>query len=357
MGKRVLIACAVLVASVVTAGTIEDAARLAASGRVDEARTLLRTHLLSNPEDHRAILAAAELEFDGTRSQDRYRAALRLARDVGDEGAAAASLIATAYFYYASGFYNNAQRIGRQVRDRYPGTPEAKRAILLIGRSLLAAGEAGPAVDELEPFLTEPDESLRIPITYVWAEAALASGQPAQVAEALSPPAWRSRRQAMNLLTRAYQSVGTDRQVRNSRWRARLALRAWEAESLAAISRPAPPGRAIVRAPEPTSEPAPAASEASPTTAPPVATPTPAAVSTGHAFSLQVGAFGNRDNASRLQKTIEAGGYVVSIRRTGSLHRVLVGAFGTRDEARAAIPAVKRLAGTREDPVLVRNPR
>ena len=56
-----------------------------------------------------------------------------------------------------------------------------------------------------------------------------------------------------------------------------------------------------------------------------------------------------------LQAKIRRAGYEVIIRRTGTFNRVLVGNFATRGQARAERAAVKRAAGTGDEPVLVQN--
>lgn len=71
---------------------------------------------------------------------------------------------------------------------------------------------------------------------------------------------------------------------------------------------------------------------------PPPSSPLPKVASTGSAYSVQVGAFREMENATTLKNFFEREGYSVELRnkvRNGqSLHAVWVGSFGTLGEAR-----------------------
>ena len=320
------------------AQSLSDARRLIDQGRVAEARTILSRRVESNPSDADALALLARVTLDGAKSQESYRLSLAEAPS-GPESAAARLGIAS--YYFANGFYSNAHRIARQVVDETPTNPLSEQAVLLIGRSQLASSTPNDAMATLEPLLSADDDDVRYAGTIVWAAAASAASRHDAVADVLGAPAWRGDAYAQSLLADAYRRLGRVRGRQNASWRATLARRAWRAENLGVARAPVPTSRPPVR-------PAPAEDESGAAAAP----VQPAGEVADGAFALQVGVFGNVDNANRLANGLREHGFTVRIRKTGSLNRVWVGSYATREDARAATAQVREASGL--DPVLVR---
>ncbi len=321
------------------AQSLSDAEQLIDSGRTGEAATMLQRFLDRNPDDPDALILMARATFDGAKSQEYYRRAL----DAAPEGPTAPrALMGIASFYFANGFYSNAHRLARQVVDGFPTAPEIEEALLIVGRSMFASGHKSDAIETLRPLLSSSDGTIRHAATIVWAEASLVIGQYQPVADVLGDPGWRSDPYAMILLAQASQRLGKTRDEQNARWRSTLARRAWYGETLSESTFSAP-----TAAPRTTDD----ASDA-PTS--PVEPPASAISEPTGSFSLQIGAFGSEENANRLADRVQQSGFIVNVRRTGSLYRVLVGQYVTRDEARDAMSAVRTASG--QEAVIVRNP-
>ncbi len=320
------------------AQSLSDAERLIDTGRTAEAATMLQRFLDRDPDNPEALILMARATFDGAKSQEYYRRALNAA----PEGPTAPrALIGIASFYFANGFYSNAHRLARQVVDSFPTASEAEEALLIIGRSMFASGHKSDAIETLQPLLSSNDGTIRHAATIVWAEASLAIGRYQPVADVLGDPGWRSDPYAMILLAQASQRLGKTRDEQNARWRSTLARRAWYGETLT---------ESTFTVPSATPRTTDSVSDASSPDEPRVESmPEP----TG-SFSLQIGAFGSEENANRLADRVRQSGFVVNVRRTGSLYRVLVGQYVTRDEARDAISAVRTASG--QEAVIVRNP-
>jgi cell division septation protein DedD len=100
---------------------------------------------------------------------------------------------------------------------------------------------------------------------------------------------------------------------------------------------------ATPRDPEPA--PAPAARPA----APPEKKPTPplAKAPAASGWGIQLGAFGQRANAARLESRVRALGYQASVAEMGALTRVRVDGLADRAAAQAAADSIARTLGTK----------
>lgn len=365
--SRVIIAiAAVLIAASasVSADAPEEARQLIEQGRIAEAYARLQAWVARVPDDPLALVLLASIEFDGTRSQEYYRRA-RQADPAGET--AADALLGIARYYYARGLHSTATRLAQELVDTFSGSGEAPWATLLVGQSLLAAGQPAEAAEALTPLPGSDRSTLRVAATGVWAEAVLADRRPQEVIALLSAPAWSSSPYELSLLAEAFRASGQDSKARDIRRRTVLASRSWMGDSLrhgaravptsrAAESRSVPPQQAQATQPPQPLPQRPAERERQA----PEPAPTESESASGNSFrggpegySLQVGAFGSEENAVRLQRRLHEAGFEVVVRRTGSLHRVWVGNYVTVDAARAAMPEVGRASGLK--PAIVRN--
>ena len=334
------------------AGPIDDARALISQGRIPEARQILlqlREQIARDPE---IIVLLAQLEPDGARSQELYREALSLAPE---EMTAPKAILGIADFYYARGFYANAHRMALQVVDVFPDSPLAPWASLLIGRCLDAAGQHDDAAETLRQLFTSHDADLRLAAAAAWARATLHSNQPREVIAAFAGTEWEGFPELQSLLSQAYRAAGQRSLGQSKAWAASAAERAWAAPPLATDSgRPSVPTSAPPRTEQPARQPE--ERRQTPTEQSAAQEPgTDANSFTGEhrGFSLQVGAFGNEENAMRMRDRLRAEGIESIIHRTGRLHRVWAGNYATRDEARGDIERVQGIADLR--PVIVRN--
>lgn len=337
----VMLALSVLSTATIAARTLDEALRLIDAGDIARARSVAQAAVNASPDDPEALVLLARLTLDGSQSQELYRRAL--SADPPDPVAAAAHLgIAT--YYYASGFYNNAHRLAKLVVESYPGQPIIEDAQLLMGRAQVASGRLYDALQTLEPLLTVSDPGIRQAATIVWAEASLSLGRHTLVAGALSDPAWRTDPYAMGLLARAQSALGRTRDAQNSNWRQIVARRNWENEELGATPHSVPVTNvpAVQQAGEEDSR-----EDASSTR------DLETSRHTSERYSLQIGAFGSRENAERLANRVREAGYEVTLLQTQSLFRVLVGTYSTRDDARAAMDGVRNASG--QEPVIVQS--
>jgi tetratricopeptide (TPR) repeat protein len=328
----------IAVSQSVAAQTLDDARRFLDTGRSSEARAMLERIVSRSSDDPDALALLARATFDGAQSQELYRQALNSSPS-GDM--APTALLAIADFYYAIGFYSNSHRLAQRVIDEFPGSDEASTAQLLVGRATLASGMPYDAASTLEPLFDSDDEHVRHGATLVWAEAMLSIDRDEAVVSVLSDPGWWSDPYAMGQLTRAYKSLNQDRDEQNTRWRGTLARRAWRAERLSSVTRNVPRSRAPVVVADTTAGDLPPVMERQVTS------------SVEGEYSLQIGAFSTERYADRLVSRMRDAGYVVNIKRTGSMNRVLVGMYADRDEARADMDSVRAKSG--QDAVIVRN--
>lgn len=99
--------------------------------------------------------------------------------------------------------------------------------------------------------------------------------------------------------------------------------------------------------PVPEPVPAPTTRPAAPATKPtPPAAKAPAAPATS-GWGVQLGAFGQRANAERLQSRVRALGYEAGVTETGTLARVRVNGLADRAAAEAAADSIAHALGTR----------
>jgi len=367
---RVLACGLILAPCLLRADAPEAARKLVEEGRTAEAYRQLQAWIERVPDDPPALVLLGALEFDGARSQEYYR---RAQQADPDGASASAALMGIANFYFANGFYNTAHRLAQQVVDAFPSSVEAPWAVLLIGRSLLATGQPGEAIAQLRPLLASPHADVHIAAMGVWAEACLAARRPRDVIRALADPGWEAFPYELSLLASAYRATGQATKAREIQVRATRARREWTNQPLGPTSLSAPASSVPEEPPRPVSPPQPAASAQAQTvpqpsapeqqpTAPSARPSATAGAGTASVdefrggpkgYSLQVGAFGNEENALRVQRRLREAGYEVVIRRTASLHRVWVGNYPTSDAARAALPAVKQASGLQ--PAIVKN--
>jgi len=361
---------ALVTPTLLSAQSPEQARHLIEQGRIAEAYGQLQAWVERVPDDPVALVLLASVEFDGVRSQEYYRRA----QQADPEGQTApTALLGIAQCYYARGFYSTAHRLAQQVLEMFPASNEVPWATLLIGRSLLATEQPAEAAEQVKRLLVSNRPDVRVAATAIWAQAMLADRKPREVVEVLSAPGWSSFPYELSLLAEAYQASGQATRARDVRRQAELARRSWMADSLRYRALAPPTGRV----PEP--PPAPAERQVEPTQA---GAPSPqpvhklerarsepaeserASTETSVAsdylfrggpkgYSLQVGAFGNPDNARSLQRKLRDAGYEVVVHRTGSLHRVWVGNYSSVEAARAAMPEVARASAVK--PAIVRN--
>ena len=127
------------------------------------------------------------------------------------------------------------------------------------------------------------------------------------------------------------------------------ALPATTAETLAATPSapvPAPPESRPAAAPPPeATTPAPKR-DARPNATPPAKPAAPAALAT-NGWGVQLGAFGQRANAERLQTQVQRLGYTASVGASGTLTRVRVVGLPDRAAAQQAADSIGRALGTK----------
>jgi cell division septation protein DedD len=104
------------------------------------------------------------------------------------------------------------------------------------------------------------------------------------------------------------------------------------------------PGRTpgpVVVVPQPTPAPATAPPAPSPPAAEPPPSPPPAAAPGERLYTVQVGAFAQRDNASEMVARLMADGFSPYIVREGNLFKVRVGAFRERERANQLVQRLR----------------
>jgi cell division septation protein DedD len=267
---------------------IQEAVRLAASGRGDEARRLVNAELAKARVGDAAYVEALY-----------WRARIAMTGD-------------------------SAERDLRRVAIEYPTSPWADDALLQLAQLAMAAGNPASAYTLAKRLRSDYPESALRPQAALWAGRA---------AFDLANP-----RGACALLDTARTEGAADIEFTN-----RVAFYHARCSAL-------PPGGAAA----PTGVP-PGADTTSPPAAPaaePRQAPGPAA-DRGPRFAIQVAAVRTQAEAARVLRQLSSGGYEghVAVGSDG-LRRVRVGAYASDGEARAALPALRRLMGGR--PFVVR---
>ena len=167
-------------------------------------------------------------------------------------------------------------------------------------------------------------------------------------------PEWQRFPYILSLLADAYTAANNRTRARNFRWRSSSTRSAWQSPPLPVRASATPREAIRVTLPEGDTSETPEPAEAMPQEPATEHLADPAESASGpRGYTLQVGAFGNESNALRLQEHLRGKGFEVTIRRTGSLHRVWVGHYASRDEAKADIPNVSQHVDT--TPVITRN--
>ncbi len=298
---------------------------------------------LGVPQDPEGILEWARVQEDGEVAEKLY---LSILSDFPESPFADDALFALAMEHYSLGYHQRAEREFRRVVDEYPDSDRAEDAGYWNGVALLAVGDLDRAAERFQWLIDRYPPSEKS----AWARNGLGDcfrlrGEfplAAQTYEEMLTtfPSADSESATLFHLAGVYEEMHEDAKALGLYVRLSKAYpETYEgvqaqamAKGLSAVVGPATGDSAAA-------SPARPESEADRGSKPPAAPDPDTAGEVGESWTVQVGAFGVEENATRLVRVLEAHGYRdVRIRTepsgTSPLYRVWVGIFSSESDAR-----------------------
>ena len=295
------------------------------AGEVAKAREKLSAYLSSHPDSPKALFYLGRTETDGARAQEVFR--MFLAKYPKNELADDA-LFQIAQYYYARGFYVTARQHLLRLLETYPKSDLGDRALYRLGLTFLATDEFEAARARFMEVMAQHPKSSRIPyakmgiVDAYFGEARYEEA--VRVAERLltEEKADTIKSNVLYVLSQCYEKLGNKEKAEASR--RRIAEECPESYEATLVG--LPPQR-VKR----------------------VSVDSAQGIRETKPYTVQVGAFGNAANATRLAHKLTADGYEARIStktvEESVLHLVWVGAYQTRKEAETAAEGLHRTEG------------
>jgi TolA-binding protein len=317
--------CILLLASPAWGDLLSEGLALFEAGEHAKAHKKLSAHLASHPDSPRALFYLGRTETDGAQAQELFR--MLMAKHPKHELADDA-LFQIAQYYYARGFYVTARQHFLRLLDTYPQSNLADRALYRLGLTLLATDEFEAARTRFARMMERHPESPWAPYAKMGMvdayfgeeryEGAIRAAE-SLLTEKKNDPV---KSNVLYVLAQCYDKLGKKEPAEAARRRiARECPKSYEA-----TLNPLPPVKTEK------------ASSGSQHTV----------CQTGP-YTVQVGAFGNPANATRLVRKLTTEGYEVRIHEKAVgetiLHLVRVGGYPTRKAAKAAADDLHRATG------------
>ncbi|MFH1008305.1 MAG: tetratricopeptide repeat protein [Candidatus Latescibacterota bacterium] len=308
--------CLLLLASPARCDLLSEGLALFEAGEYAKAHEKLSAHLAAEPESPEALFYLGKTETDGAQAQESFR--MFLAK-YPQHALADEALFGIAQYYYARGFYVTARQHLLRLLETYPDGDLSDRALYTLGLTFLATDEFEAARTRFEQMLADYPES-------GWASYARGGMVDAYFGEGQYVEAIRTADGV--LMEKGNDPIKSSVLFRVSECYDKLGKKEQAAATRRRIAAECPGSYEATLTPS-----VPAETEKD------ALDPKNTVLETG-SYSVQVGAFGNAANATKLARVLSEAGYDVRIdERTGEqnmLHLVRVGAYPTREEAAAA---------------------
>ncbi len=317
--------CILLLASPARGDLLSEGLALFEAGEYTKAHEKLSAYLASHPDSPSALFCLGRTETDGAQAQELFR--MFLAKHPKD-ALADDALFQIAQYYYARGFYVTARQHLLRLLDTYPQSNLVDRALYRLGLTFLATDEFEAARTRFARMMERHSESPWVP----YAKTGMLDAyfgekryeEAIQVAESLLTEKKNDpvKNNVLYALAQCYDKLGKKEPAEAARRRiARECPKSYEATLIPLLP---------VKAKKDSLDSKPTACETGP-------------------YTVQVGAFGNAANATRLAHKLTAEGYEVRIQEKAAgetiLHLVRVGAYPTRKAAKAAADDLHRTTG------------
>ncbi len=317
--------CILLLASPAWGDLLSEGLALFEAGEHAKAHEKLSAYLASHPDSPKALFYLGRTETDGAQAQDLFR--MFMAKHP-KHALADDALFQIAQYYYARGFYVTARQHLLRLLDTYPESNLGDRALYRMGLTLLATDEFEAARTRFARMVERHPESPWAP----YAKTGMVDAyfgekrykEAIRVAESLLTEKKNDpvKSNVLYALAQCYDKLEKKEPAEAARRRiARECPKSYEA-----TLNPLPPVKAEK------------ASLDSQNT-----------VCKMGPYTVQVGAFGNPDNATRLVHKLTTEGYEVRIHEKAAgetiLHLVRVSAYPTRKAAKTAAADLHRATG------------
>jgi len=304
------------IVSVAWGDLLSEGLTLFEAGEYAKAHEKLSAYLASHPDSPEALFYLGRTERDGARAQELFRmfSAKYPKHELADD-----ALFQIAQYYYARGFYVTARQHLLRLLETYPESNLGDRALYRLGLTFLATDEFEAARARFIEMTERHPESSWEPYAKMGAVDAYFGEEryeeAARIAERLltEKEAGAIKSNVLYVLSQCYEELGKKEKAEAARRRI--------------------------------AEECPKSYEATLVGSPPQKTKKASMDSTA-LYTVQVGAFGNAANATRLVHKLTTDGYEVRIHEKtveeNVLHLVWVGAYRTRKEADAAADDMHR---------------
>ena len=317
--------CILLLVSPAWGDLLSEGLALFEAGEHAKAHEKLSAYLASHPDSPRALFYLGRTETDGAQAQELFRMfmAKHPKHELADD-----ALFQIAQYYYARGFYVTARQHLLRLLDTYPKSNLGDRALYRLGLTFLATDEFEAARKRFARMMKRHPESPWTPYAKMGMVDAYFGEEryekAIRVAEALLTEKKNDpvKSNVLYALAQCYDKLGKKVPAEAARSRiARECPKSYEATLIPLLP---------VKTEEDSSDSRNAPCESEP-------------------YTVQVGAFGNPANATRLAHKLTEEGYEVRIHEKAAgetiLHLVRVGVYPTRKAAEAAAGDLHRTTG------------
>ena len=313
------------VASVAWGDLLSEGLALYEAGEAAKAHEKLTAHLSSHPDSPEALFYLGRTETDGARAQEVFR--MFLAKHPRHELADDA-LFQIAQYYYARGFYVTARQHLARLSETYPESDLGDGVLYRLGLTFLATDEFEAARARFTKVMERHPKSSWVPhakmgmVDAYFGEEQYEKAMRVAVRLLTEEDVDAIKSNVLYVLSQCYGKLGKKKKAEAARRRiAEECPGSYEA-TLVALPRPKGRGASVDSA---------------------------NGVRDTKPYTVQVGAFGNAANATRLAHKLTTDGYEVRLStktvERSVLHLVWVGAHRTRKEAKAAADDLRRATG------------